>query len=114
MSGEHGFYPQNLPGYGFNHDNMGQNGSIIWTHIISPTLVNTASATLSRLAMFHYTENNGVNDIVDALGITGRQLRRPGRWGAPSFNVQGYSPFGDSWLATPMHMWDTMLEGRDT
>jgi hypothetical protein len=114
ISGENGFYPQNLPGYGFYHDNMGQNGSIIWTRVISPTLVNTASATVSRLAMFHYTENNGVNDIVDALGITGVNFGGRGAWGAPSFNIQGYSPLGDSWLATPMHMWDTTLEGRET
>jgi hypothetical protein len=113
-SGEHGFVPQNLPGYGFNHDNLGQNGSVIWTRILSPNLVNTASASVSRLAMFHYTQNNGVNNIVDALGITGVNFGGQGAWGAPYFNVQGYSPLGDSWLATPMHMWDTILEGRDT
>ena len=38
----------------------------------------------------------------------------PGAWGAPYFNVQGYSPFGDNYLATPMHAWDTVIEGRDT
>ncbi len=114
VSGEHGFFPQNLPGYGFFHDNQGQNGSIIWTRVISPTLVNTASVTASRLSMFHYTENNGVNNVVDALGITGVNFGGQGAWGAPSFNVQGYSPFGDSWLATPMHMWDMILEGRDS
>jgi hypothetical protein len=114
VTGEHGFVPQNLPGYGFNHDNLGQNGSVIWTRILSPNLVNTASASVSRLAMFHYTENNGVNDIVGALGITGVNFGGQGAWGAPYFNVQGYSPMGDSWLATPMHMWDTILEGRDT
>ncbi|HCC58503.1 MAG TPA: hypothetical protein DEQ47_14845 [Solibacterales bacterium] len=111
---ERGFMPQNLPGYGFNHDNLGQNGSVIWTHIFSPAMVNTASASVSRLAMFHYTENNGVNDIVDALGITGVNFGGQGAWGAPYFNVQGFSPMGDAWLATPMHMWDTVLEGRDT
>src|SRR5579883_538736 len=114
ITSESGFYPQNLPGYGFNHENRGQNAAIIWTKVISPALVNTASVSLSRLAMFHYTENNGKNDIVDALGITGVNFGGPGAWGAPSFNVQGYSAFGDSWLATPMHMWDTIIEGRDT
>ena len=113
-TGEHGFTPQNLPGYGFYHDNLGQNGAVIWTHIFSSNMINTASTTVSRLAMFHYTENNNVNNIVDALGITGANFGGPGAWGAPSFNVQGYSPLGDSWLATPMHMWDTILEGRDT
>jgi hypothetical protein len=114
ISGENGFFPQNLPGYGFYHDNMGQNAAIIWTKVISPALVNSASVALSRLAMLHHTENNGVNDIVGALGITGVGFGGPGAWGAPSFNVQGYSPFGDAWLATPMHMWDTIVEGRDT
>ena len=38
--------------------------------------------------------------------------RRPG--GRPFFNVQGFTPLGDSWLATPMKAWDTVLEGRDT
>jgi Carboxypeptidase regulatory-like domain len=113
VSGEHGFMPQNLPGYGFNHDNFSQNGSVIWTHIISPNLVNTSSVSVSRLSLFHYSENNGVNNIVDQLGITGANFGGQGAWGAPYFNVQGYSPFGDSWLATPMHMWDTILEGRD-
>ncbi|HUQ91495.1 MAG TPA: hypothetical protein VM120_07425, partial [Bryobacteraceae bacterium] len=113
VSGEHGFVPQLLPGYGFNHDNLGQNGSVIWTHVFSPNLVNTVSASASRLAMFHYTENNGVNDVVGDLGITGTNFGGTGAWGAPYFNVQGYSPMGDAWLATPMHMWDTVLEAAD-
>lgn len=111
---ERGFMPQNLPGYGFSHDNLAQNGSVVWTHIVSPTMVNTASASVSRLAMFHFSQNNGVNDVVDALGIKGVNFGGPGAWGAPYFNVQGFSPMGDSWQATPMHMWDTILEGRDT
>ena len=114
VSGESGFVPQNLPGYGFNHENMGQNGAIVWTRVISTNMVNTASIAVSRLAMFHYTENNGVNNIVDDLGITGVNFGGQGAWGAPYFSVQGYTPFGDSWLATPMHMWDTIIEGRDT
>lgn len=110
---ENGFMPQLLPGFGFNHDNMSQNGSIIWTRVISPRLVNTASVSVSRLAMNHWSENNGRNDIVSDLGITGVGFGGQGAWGAPYFNIQGYSPMGDQWLATPMHMWDTILEGRD-
>jgi len=85
--GRHGFVPQNLPGYGFNHDNLGQNGSVIWTRILSPNLVNTASASVSRLAMFHYTENNGVNDIVGALGITGVNFAAPRGLGRSVFQT---------------------------
>ena len=77
-------------------------------------MVNTASIGVSRLAMGHWSQDNGVNDIVDALGITGTNFGGPKAWGAPYFNVQGYSPFGDSWQATPMHQWNTTVEGRET
>ena len=50
----------------------------------------------------------------DGAWYRGHGLRRPGAWGAPYFNVQGYSPIGDSYVATPMHAWDTVVEGRDT
>ena len=76
--------------------------------------MNTASLAMSRLAMSHYAENSNKNDIVGELGITGVGFGGPARWGAPYFNVQGYSPFGDSWLATPCTSWDTIVEGRDT
>jgi Carboxypeptidase regulatory-like domain len=112
-SSEHGFTPQNLPGFGAYHNNLAQNGNITWTRIISPNLVNTASAAGSRLTMFRYSQNNGTNDIVKQLGIQGVGYGGPAASGAPYFNVQGYSGFGDTFLATPMHAWDTILEGRD-
>src|SRR5947207_2610100 len=37
-----------------------------------------------------------------------------GAFGAPWFAVQGYSGMGDTYIATPMHAWDTILEARDT
>jgi hypothetical protein len=77
-------------------------------------MVNTASVGVSRLAMSHWSQDNGIDDIVDALGITGTNFGGPKAWGAPYFNVQGYSPFGDSWQATPMHQWNTTIEGRET
>jgi len=114
VSKEDGFMPQNLPGFGFNHDNAAQNASAIYTRVISPLLVNTASLAMSRLAMSHFAENSFTNDIVGQLGITGVGFGGPAGWGAPYFNVQSYSPFGDSWLATPMQAWDTVVEARDT
>jgi hypothetical protein len=113
-SGESGFMPQNLPGFGAFHDNMSQNGNITGNHIFSPNLVNTASVAMSRLTMFRHAENNAANDIVSQLGIQGIGFGGPGAYGAPYFNVQGYSGLGDTYLATPMHAWDTVLEGRDT
>jgi hypothetical protein len=111
--GEHGFMPENLPGFGSFHNNFSQQGNVAWNRIISPRMVNIASISVSRLAMSRTSENNGVNDIVGELGIKGVGYGGQGAWGAPYFNVQGYSPMGDAYAATPMQAWDTILEGRD-
>ncbi|MDT5295709.1 MAG: hypothetical protein QOJ76_2589, partial [Acidobacteriota bacterium] len=114
FSSERGFTPQNLPGFGAIHDNLSQHGSIGWTRVISPNTVNIAAITVSRLSMHRTSENSETGDIVSELGIQGVGFGGPGAFGAPSFNVQGYSPLGDTFLATPMHAWDTILEARDT
>jgi hypothetical protein len=110
---EYGFMPEGLPGFGLYHDNLSQQGVLAWTRVLSPHMVNSASAAISRLVMMHTTESAGKSDIVDELGITGTGFGGPNAWGAPYFTVQGYSPFGDNYLATPMHAWDTVVEGRD-
>ena len=112
--GEFGFMPEGLPGFGFYHDDLSQNGILAWNHVFSSRLVNSASVAVSRLVMMHSTESANKNDIVTELGITGTGFGGPAAWGAPYFNVQGFSPLGDSYLATPMHAWDTVVEGRDT
>ncbi len=112
-SSETGFMPQNLPGFGAYHDNLAQNANITWNRVFSPNLVNTASIAVSRLTMHRFSENNENNDIVSQLGIKGVGFGGKGAYGAPYFNVQGYSGMGDTYLATPMHAWDTVLEGRD-
>ncbi|MEK6280817.1 MAG: carboxypeptidase regulatory-like domain-containing protein [Acidobacteriota bacterium] len=114
FSSEKGFMPQNLPGFGALHDNLSQNGTIGWNRIISPTIVNMGSITFSRLAMHRTSENSFTNDIVSELGITGVGFGGKGAFGAPWFNVQGYSGMGDSFIATPVHMWNTILEARDS
>src|SRR5215472_14806761 len=107
--GEHGFMPENLPGFGYHHDNLAQQGVLGLSFVISPRMLNTGTLAISRLSMDHTTESANKNDIVDELGFGG-----PGAWGAPYFTVQGFSPFGDSYSATPMHAWDTVIEGRDS
>ena len=114
FSKERGFMPQNLPGFGAIHDNLSQNGTVGWNRIISPNVVNMANITVSRLSMHRTSENSLANDIVSQLGITGVGFGGKGAFGAPWFNVQGYSGMGDSFIATPMHAWDTILEARDT
>ena len=112
-SAERGFMPTNLPGFGTYHDDFAQQGVLGWTRILSPHMVNIASVAVSRLAMAHTTESANKNDIVDELGLTGTGFGGPGAWGAPYFNIQGYSPIGDTYIATPMKAWDTVIEGRD-
>ena len=111
---EYGFMPEGLPGFGTYHDNFAQQSTLAWTRVISNRMVNMASLAVSRLAMSHTTESASKNDIVDQLGITGTGFGGPRAWGAPYFNVQGYSPLGDNYLATPMQAWDTVVEGRET
>jgi hypothetical protein len=114
FSSERGFTPQNLPGFGALHDNLSQHGSVGWTRVVSPNMVNIAAVTISRLSMHRTSENSETGDIVSELGIQGVGFGGPGAFGAPSFNVQGYSPLGDTFIATPMHAWDTIVEARDT
>ena len=113
LSSEHGFMPQNLPGFGATHNNFSQHGSIAWNRVINTNVVNIASLTASRLAMSRFEENSFVNDIVSQLGIQGIGFGGAGAFGAPWFNVQGYSGMGDTYVATPMQAWDTILEARD-
>ena len=113
-AGEFGFMPEGLPGFGFYHDDLAQNGILAWNHVFSSQMVNSASGAISRLTMMHTTESANKNDIVTELGLIGTGFGGPAAWGAPYFNVQGYSPIGDNYIATPMHAWDTVVEGRDT
>jgi hypothetical protein len=113
FSSESGFMPQNLPGFGALHDNLSQHGSISWTRVINSRTVNIAAIGISRLSMHRSSENSENNDIVSELGIQGVGFGGKGAFGAPWFNVQGYSGMGDTFAATPMHMWNTLLEARD-
>src|SRR5258707_9899089 len=64
--------------------------------------------------MHRFNENAYTNDVVSQLGIQGIGFGGTGAFGAPFFNVQGYSPMGDNYSATPMKSWDTIGEARDT
>src|SRR5437868_6487949 len=118
---ENGFSPssgvtsttEDLPGFGANFDNLSQQSAISWNHIFSNTKVNTAIIAISRLSMDRTSQNDGVNDIVAQLGIQGIGFGGSAASGAPWFAAQGYTGIGDTFAATPMHAWDTMIEGRD-
>ncbi|HKV24191.1 MAG TPA: carboxypeptidase regulatory-like domain-containing protein [Candidatus Acidoferrum sp.] len=105
---------ENLPGFGADFNNRSQQAVISWNHIFSADKVNTGSIAVSRLSMDRTSQNDGVNDIVGALGIQGIGFGGKNAWGAPWFAVQGYTGIGDTFAATPMHAWDTVYEIRDT
>jgi len=118
---ERGFSPsngstpttENLPGFGANFDNLAQQAVISWNHSFSSGKVNSFSVAVSRLSMDHTSQNDNVNDYISQLGFQGIGYGGEGAWGAPWFAVQGYTGIGDTFAATPMHAWDTMLEFRD-
>jgi hypothetical protein len=120
--GENGFSPssgvtsttENLPGFGVNFNNLSQQAVVSWNHVFSSNKLNTASGAASRLSMDRTSQNDNVNDIVGQLGIQGVGFGGPGAWGAPWFAAQGYTGIGDTFAATPMHAWDTMVEIRYT
>jgi len=122
VSAEHGFSPssgvtsttENLPGFGANFDNLSQQAVATWNHAFSSNRLNSLALAFSRLAMDRTSQNDRVNDIVTQLGIQGVGFGGPGAWGAPWFNAQGYTGIGDTYVATPMHAWDTTAELRDT
>jgi hypothetical protein len=111
---ESGFTPVNLPGFGLFDDNRAQQLTVSYTHIFSPAMINNLSFGMSRLSMHEYSENNNTHDYISQLGIQGVSWGGKGSWGMPYFNVQGYTPIGDSFNATPVHDWDTFLQLQDT
>src|SRR4029077_17677420 len=76
FSSEKGFVPQNLPGFGAIHDNLSQNGTVGWNRIISPTVVNMANITVSRLSMHRTSENSFSKGIVSPLGARSGEIWR--------------------------------------
>jgi len=77
--GENGFSPssgmtattENLPGFGVNFNNLSQQAVGSWNHVFASNRINTISLAVSRLSMDRTSQNDGVNDIVSALGIQG-------------------------------------------
>ena len=63
--------------------------------------------------MHRYSQDNFTDDYVTELGIQGVGFGGKGAWGMPYVTVQGYNAFGDSYIGTPVHDWDTILQAGD-
>jgi hypothetical protein len=110
---ERDFTPQNLPGFGAFDNNLAQHLTLSYTRILSPTSVNTTWFGISRLSMHRFSENDFTHDYVSELGIRGVGFGGKGAWGMPWFAIQGYDGIGDSYAATPVQDWDTVLQVGD-
>lgn len=109
VSFERGFTPENLPGFGSNHDHTVQNVTLNYTHIFSPKLVSVSSFGLQRMSLTRLGENANGENLVARLGIPGVGFGGPEAYGLPGFDVQGYNRIGDSILATPVYYNDTVF-----
>jgi hypothetical protein len=110
---ERDFTPENLPGFGSFDNNLAQNATLQYTHLISSTSVNVFWLGMSRLSMHRYSQDNFTTDYITQLGIQGVGFGGQGAWGMPYVTVQGYNAFGDSYIGTPVHDWDTILQAGD-
>jgi hypothetical protein len=100
-SQEAGFTPENLPGFGSNHDNTVQNLNLTSIHPFSSTLVSELRFGFQRMQLRRLGEKANGEDLVSELGIPGVGFGGPEAYGLPRWNVQGFEPFGDSLLCTP-------------
>jgi hypothetical protein len=104
---------EDLPGFGADFNNLSQQAVVSLSQIFSSNKLNTTSIAFSRLSMDRTSQNDGVNNYVTQLGITGVGYGGSAASGAPWFAIQGYTGIGDTYAATPMHAWDTTGEVRD-
>ncbi len=109
-SGERGYTPENLPGFGSFNDNRVQNLSLTTTHLFTEHLIGEFRGGLQRMRLHRYSERANKEDLVNTLGISGVGFGGPEAYGLPLFNIQNYQPFGDSLLCTPCFYWNTLFQ----
>ena len=113
VSGERGFTPENLPGFGANHDNTLQNVTTSFVQPIGSRMVHELRVGFARMQLARNGEAAGISDLIGQLGIKGVGFGGADAYGLPYFNVQGYQPFGDSLLCTPCRYDNKQLQIGD-
>ena len=101
LSKETGFVPENLPGFGTDHDNRVQNLTVTYVQPFSSRLVNEIRGGWTRMELGRLGESAYGDDLIAELGIKGVGFGGPAAYGLPRFNVQGFDQIGDSLLCTP-------------
>lgn len=102
LSSERGFTPENLPGFGSEHDNLVQSANVTLVQPLTGRLVHEVRGGFTRMQLNRLGEaaTRGV-DLITALGIDGVGFGGADAYGLPRFNVQGFDQIGDSLLCTP-------------
>ena len=113
LSNEDGFTPENLPGFGAFHDNRVQNLTVTAIQPGAKRFVNEARFGFVRMRLHRYGETANGADLITQLGIPGVGFGGADAFGLPRFDVQGYSPMGDSLLCTPCRYWNNIYQGGD-
>jgi len=83
----------NLPGFGRLDLQHNHQTTLNWTHVFSPTLLNTFKAGFSRLRQNRTPEDG--RDYVSFLGIPGPVIRDPSITGIPAIRPGGVEPIGN-------------------
>ena len=114
LNKERGYTPENLPGFGANHDNKLQNLTASFVQPIGARLVHELRMGVANMRLHRVGESAAAgNDLIAELGIKGVGFGGEDAYGLPLFNVQGFQPFGDSLLCTPCEYDNTLLQVGD-
>src|SRR5437660_1521884 len=86
---------RDVPGYGCDELQRTQHAVVVWTHILSPRLVNEARVGYTRFGFYRLQQDRDAN-IVQALGIGGLTDagKTPFNNGAPQVTVSGFATIG--------------------
>ena len=83
--------PENLPGFGSFNNNLAQNATFQYTHLISSTSVNVFWLGMSCLSMHRYSQDNFTTNYVAELGIEGVGFGGQGTWACSTQRFRGLS-----------------------
>jgi hypothetical protein len=95
-----------------NGENKAQTSGISWTHLFSPSVVNTLQGGYTRYLVHANPFNLGKN-LGDQLGIPNANRGDSVSSGLPFFSISGYTPLGDS-AFTPEFVAENIYQIGDT
>jgi len=100
----------NLPGYGSNTLNTGQNGGLSWTHVLSNLAINEFRLGFNRMRAGVFQQDSG-HDINAQLGFPD-VLTNPVDLGAPNISLFGFDGIGEP-VNYPQDRHDTTVHLAD-